>query len=86
VNENYAYPLDYTWTTEEITIVFSFFKQVENYYENKRDNQEFLKAYQKFKTVVPSKMQEKQIGKEFEQNSGYSIYEALQSVKSVNNT
>ncbi len=32
------------------------------------------------KKVVPSKMQEKQIGRSFEEASGYSIYQAVKEV------
>jgi uncharacterized protein YktA (UPF0223 family) len=78
---NYAYPLDPTWSTDEMTTVLHFFNQVEDYYETSGVNREtFMAAYRAFKTVVPSKMQEKQLDKQFQDDSGYSTYRAVQAV------
>ena len=81
MNNNYNYPLDLTWSTEEMTSVLYFFNQVEKFYEEKVKRQDFLEAYRKFKEVVPSKMQEKQLDREFEKVSGYSTYRAIQEAK-----
>lgn len=81
MKENYSYPIDLTWSTAEMTVVLSFLNQVEKFYEAKIERADFLAHYTAFKEIVPSKMQEKQIGREFEQASGYSIYEAVKEVK-----
>lgn len=78
---NYQYPLDLSWSTAEMTVVLSFFNQVEKFYESKVNREEFLENYKEFKRIVPSKMQEKQLGREFEENSGYSLYRALKEVQ-----
>ncbi|GAB1376243.1 UPF0223 family protein [Lactococcus petauri] len=78
---NYQYPLDLSWSTAEMTAVLSFFNQVENFYESKVDKEEFLEAHKTFKKIVPSKMQEKQLGREFEESSGYSLYRAVKEVQ-----
>ena len=62
---NYSYPLDPSWSTEEITTVLHFLSQVE-------------KA---FKTVVPGKAPEKQLDKAFEEASGFSTYQAVKAAK-----
>ena len=64
-----------------MTVVLSFLNQVEKYYESKVEVATFLEAYQAFKKVVPSKMQEKQIGRDFEKASGYSLYLAVKGVQ-----
>ncbi|GFH42517.1 UPF0223 protein YfdD [Lactococcus hodotermopsidis] len=79
-NSSYQYPLDYTWTGEEMAAVISFFNQVENFYETKVARDEFMSAYRLFKQIVPSKMQEKQLDRDFEKVSGYSAYRAIQEV------
>ncbi|WP_193438498.1 UPF0223 family protein, partial [Streptococcus suis] len=33
MNKNYSYPLDFSWSTEEISSVLSFLNQVEAAYE-----------------------------------------------------
>lgn len=79
-SQHYQYPLDLTWTGEEMATVISFFNQVEAFYETKVSRETFLAAYRQFKQVVPSKMLEKQLDREFEKASGYSTYRALQEV------
>lgn len=81
MKENYSYPIDLSWSTDEMTTVLSFLNQVEAYYESKVDCEQFKVAYAEFKKVVPSKMQEKQIGREFEEVSDYSLYRAVKGVE-----
>ncbi|MGT2932747.1 UPF0223 family protein [Streptococcus catagoni] len=83
MSENYHYPLDINWSTDEITSVLSFLNQVEKAYEEKVKAQTLLAAYKGFKKIVPSKSQEKQIDKAFEKSSGYSTYQAVKKAKEV---
>ena len=61
MNNNYSYPLDLSWSTEEIASVLSFLNDVEKAYESKVVAQELLASYAKFKHVVPSKAEEKRV-------------------------
>ena len=63
MNKNYSYPLDLSWSTEELASVLSFFNQVEQAYEQKADARIYLEAYKAFKKVVPSIGEEKRLGK-----------------------
>ncbi|MGX7776803.1 UPF0223 family protein [Streptococcus pluranimalium] len=81
-NNTYSYPLDLSWSTEEITSVLCFFNHVEKAYERKVDVHAFLEAYVAFKQVVPSKGEEKRLDKAFEQASGYSTYRAVRAARS----
>lgn len=81
MTKNYSYPLDFSWSTEEISSVLYFMNQVEKAYESKVDSQELLQAYTDFKTIVKSKAQEKQIDRAFSKISGYSIYQAVKLAK-----
>lgn len=76
--KNYQYPIDPDWSNEDIIQVITFLNAVESTYEQGIHYEEFQKAYKQFKEVVPSKSQEKQMGKIFEELSGYSIYRAVQ--------
>ena len=60
---------------------FLFFNQVEQAYEQKADARIYLEAYKAFKKVVPSIGEEKRLGKEFEEVSGYSLYRATKAAK-----
>ena len=70
VKMDYNYPLDYTWSTEDIVDVVALYNAVE---------QAYLDAYRKFKNVVGTKSEEKQLDKAFEEVSGYSIYKVFKA-------
>ena len=81
MRENYSYPLDLSWSTEELASVLSFLNAVEHVYENSVAAETILERYQAFKKIVPSKAEEKRIGREFERASGYSLYRAVEAAK-----
>ena len=83
MNKQYSYPLDLSWSTEELASVLSFLNDVEKAYESKVSAQQLLGSYAVFKEVVPSKAEEKRIGREFEAVSGYSLYRAVQAAKNT---
>ena len=65
MQKNYSYPLDLSWSTEELASVLSFFNKVEEAYESKVEAKEYMEAYRAFKKVVPSIGEEKRLGREF---------------------
>ncbi len=67
MNKNYSYPLDLSWSTEELASRF-LFNQVEQAYEQKADARIYLEAYKALKKVVQDG-EEKVLGKEFEEVS-----------------
>ncbi|HBI1694564.1 UPF0223 family protein [Enterococcus faecalis] len=79
--KDYQYPLDLDWTTEEMVIVTNMWTAVEQANETGLPVDKFLTTYQQFKTVVKSIGEEKRLGREFENASGYSLYRTLQRAK-----
>ena len=77
---DYNYPLDYTWSTEDIIDVMSLYNAVEKAYEEGISKTDFLNAYRKFKNVVGTKSEEKKIDKEFQDVSGYSVYKVFKKM------
>ena len=73
MQKNYSYPLDLSWSTEELASVLSFFNKVEEAYESKVEAKEYMEAYRIG--------EEKRLGREFEEVSGYSLYRATQAAK-----
>lgn len=73
----YDYPLNYSWSTEEILQVIALFNAVEKAYEEGLSSADFKEVYRVFKTIVDSKSEEKQLDKEFLEQSGYSIYQVV---------
>lgn len=81
MNKNYSYPLDFSWSTEELSFVLSFLNQVEKAYEGGVEASMLLKRYASFKQVVKSKGEERRIDREFEAVSGYSTYRAVKAAQ-----
>lgn len=77
----YDYPIDYSWSTEEIIKVIALFNAVEKAYEEGISKVEFMKCYNEFTNIVDSKSEQKKIDKQFESVSGYSIYRVFQKSK-----
>lgn len=78
---DYNYPLDYTWSTDDILDVVTLYNAVEQAYEKGISKEDFLNAYRRFKNVVGTKSEEKKIDREFEEISGYSIYKVFKASK-----
>ncbi|GAB3068222.1 UPF0223 family protein [Virgibacillus ainsalahensis] len=80
---DYHYPIDETWTKEEIIHVVNFFNLIEQAYENQANRKDLLALYRKLKEIVPSKSEEKTLFAEFETASGYSSYKAVKKAREI---
>ncbi|GAB4072287.1 UPF0223 family protein [Barrientosiimonas marina] len=78
---DYHYPLDDSWSTQEVIDVVHFFSCVEKAYEQNVNREELLAAYQKFKQVVPGKSEEKTYFREFERASGYASFPVVKEAR-----
>lgn len=79
--KNYQYPLDETWSNEEITTVIKFYNLIEAAYEVGVDRKELLDGYRNFQKIVPMKMDQNSLSKEFEKESGYVIYQVIKQAR-----
>ncbi|WP_079709326.1 UPF0223 family protein [Paraliobacillus ryukyuensis] len=80
---NYSYPIDESWSTNEVIDVVNFLSLVEKAYEQSVKRNDLILAYRRFKQIVPSKSEEKQIDKQFEKETGYSVYRTVQHARKV---
>lgn len=80
---NYEYPLDLDWSKADMIKVITFYTLVEAAYEKGVDRANLQAAYQGFKEVVPTKGEERQLGREFEAASGYSIYRVVKAAQAA---
>lgn len=78
---SYHYPLDESWSKEEIIDVVNFFSMIEQAYEQQVKREELLAAYRKFKNIVPSKSEEKTYFADFEKASGYASYPVVKKAR-----
>lgn len=81
VKENFTYPMNPDWTTDELIKVMGIWQAVERAYESKIDVDEFFDTYKEFKSVVKSIGEERQLGRDFEAISGYSLYRVVTVAK-----
>lgn len=79
--QEYQYPLNLDWSTEEMVTVMKLWDLLEQAYEKGIASQVFLASYQEFKQVVPSIGEERRLGREFEKISGYSLYHTVKQAK-----
>lgn len=80
---NYAYPINETWSSEEIAMVVDFLSAVEKAHESEISVDQFQMKYRTFKQIVNSKSEEKQIDRDFQEVSGYSIYQTVQKARNL---
>lgn len=85
MQENYSYPLNSDWNQDEIVKVIALYNAVEAAYERGIKREDFLQKYRTFQQVVPMKMEQKQLDKDFELESGYSIYQVFKQCQKTQN-
>ncbi|KMK77068.1 UPF0223 family protein [Alkalihalobacillus pseudalcaliphilus] len=76
-------PISLDWTTDEVVDVVAFYEAVEQVYGNGIERHLFLKKYQRFKEIVPSKSEEKQLCAQFDQQVNVSSYLAVKEAKKL---
>ena len=81
MSNNYQYPIDLDWTSQEMATVVKMWNGLEQAYESSINRAELLNRYKAFKEVVPSKMEEKQLGNSFEKISGYQLYGTIKKAR-----
>ena len=77
MSENYTLPIDSNWTIDDIVTVSAFVDKVLQVYENGVLKVTLLSQYDKFRQVIPSKSEQKQFDRNFEQQTGFSIYRTI---------
>lgn len=82
---SYSYPIDEIyWSKEEIIDVVNFYSLVERGYEKGVNRDDLLLAYTRFKQIVPSKSEEKQLFGQFDKQSGYSCFQVVKKARGAN--
>ena len=64
-----------------MVIVMNMWDALEQAYEKGISVEIFMQVHQAFKTVVRSIGEERRLGREFEELTGYSLYRTLQEAK-----
>ncbi len=78
----YSYPIDYTeFEQDEVITLIEFFSLIEDANEGKVSKELLLKKYKEFRSLLNSVSYEKQIDRDFERVSGYSIFKTIKKIK-----
>jgi uncharacterized protein YktA (UPF0223 family) len=76
---SYAYPIDYDqFSTTEIIVIVEFLALIEDANRGPVDGATLKAKYEQYRRVINSIAMEKQIDKDFEAASGFSIYRTMQ--------
>lgn len=78
---NYTYPIDTSWNMEELLAVMALLQVVEKAYEGGVASSEAMEVYRAYKKLGFSISDEKQLNRDFEDVSNYSLYQLLQALK-----
>lgn len=74
-------PISLDWSTSEVIDVIQFFETVEKAHHNKVGREELLAHYRRFKEIVPSKSEEKQLFKQYDEELGISCYHIIKKAR-----
>ncbi|MGX7051940.1 UPF0223 family protein [Leuconostoc palmae] len=77
MDKNYTLPIDGNWSVEDIVTVSTLVDSVLKVYENGVKKEILMNNYRNFLAVIPSKSEQKQFDKDFEKQTGYSIYRTM---------
>lgn len=75
--EQYQLPIDGNWNQDDIIAVSNLIDAVLQVYEGGCDREYLLTTYRRFLTVIPSKSEQKAFDRDFEQQTGRSIYQTM---------
>ncbi|MFC0470577.1 UPF0223 family protein [Halalkalibacter kiskunsagensis] len=74
-------PISLDWSTQEVIEVIRFFEVVEKAYKGGVDRQSLLAHYRRFKEIVPSKSEEKQLFKQYDEELDISSYHVVKKAR-----
>ncbi|MFZ4450298.1 UPF0223 family protein [Salibacterium aidingense] len=83
MEEEFPMPMSMDWTKEEIIDVMQFFQVIETTYEKAVIREDILSRYGRFKEIVPSKKEEKQYFRQFDEKAEVSCWKTVQKAKNA---
>lgn len=71
-------PISMEWSKEEVIDAVNFFQTVEKAHHKAVVREDILALYNRFKEIVPSKSEEKQLFKRFDERANVSCWKTVQ--------
>ncbi|GAP00227.1 UPF0223 family protein [Fructobacillus ficulneus] len=84
MTEQYQLPIDGNWNQDDIIAVSNLVDAVLQVYEGGCDRDFLIGAHQRFCNVIPSKSEQKAFDRDFEQQTGRSIYQTMKLTQGTN--
>lgn len=85
-DQNYAYPIVEDWSMQELIDVTEFFRNIERAYDEHGVNRQKLRdSFHRFQTINPSRTEQNKLRRDFEQDSGLSVYQVLKNANEHSN-
>ncbi|MFB5660733.1 UPF0223 family protein [Alteribacillus sp. HJP-4] len=81
MEENLQMPISMDWSTDEITDVVNFYQTIEMAHNKAVAREDILALYNRFKEIVPSKSEEKQWCRQFDDKAGVSCWKTVQKAR-----
>ncbi|MCO0832507.1 UPF0223 family protein [Fructobacillus sp. W13] len=75
--DNYQLPIDGNWNTEDMIAVSNLVDAVLQVYEGGCDRNYLMETHKHFVQVIPSKSEQKTFDRDFEEQTGHSIYKTM---------
>ena len=75
--DNYQLPIDGNWDVNDMIAVSNLVDAILQVYEGGCDRARLLSAHQQFSQVIPSKAEQKRFDRDFEEQTGRSIYRTM---------
>ena len=77
----YSYPIDFDlYTQDEAIFLIEFLALIEDANNKKIDQLMISQKYKKYRNIINSISTEKQLDKDFEKLSGYSIFKTMKAI------
>lgn len=77
----YQYPTSMDWDKQEIIDVIGFYNCIELAYGKGIERDLLVASYLRFKEIVPSKSEEKQLCGQFDKATGFSCYQTVKKAR-----
>jgi uncharacterized protein YktA (UPF0223 family) len=77
----YSYPIDFDlYTQDEAIFLIEFLALIEDANNKKIDHLVLVEKYKKYRNIINSISTEKQLDKDFEKLSGFSIFKTMKAI------
>ncbi|MFB4164709.1 UPF0223 family protein [Alteribacillus sp. JSM 102045] len=83
MEEQLHMPISMDWSKEEVIDAVNFYQTIERAHHKAVPREDVLALYNRFKQIAPSKSEEKQLFRQFDERAGVSCWKTVQKAKAA---